>query len=133
MSRTFKDQPWWYVSTEWEPVHYCRLRANWMYGQQNRDCNIPVEPDLKVWRAWNFQNWRKKPDRCMWEPVYPYRTRWWMPHPPAWYIDHIGNNPIRTRERMYERRALKEYRANGDVEEILLDDQHRHGASWYYW
>lgn len=136
MSRTTKDKPWWVVATKWEQVHYCRdfgYLKTWLI-RQDRPCNLPAEPDLKTYRAWDNQHWRRKSDQCMWEPDYPTGHRFCCPTPPPrWYIEHVWHNPERTRERAYARRALKDYRANGDVEEVLLGHQARSCAKWYYW
>lgn len=134
MSRTLNDQPWWVRATKWEQVHYCRdwhHQTPW-YGVTIDDCNIS-EPDLNAWKNWHNKHWTQRRGQCMWEPKYPGDRRYAMPAAPKWYRDHIWNNPVRTREREYARRALKEYRANGDVEEVLPPEQHRHRAGWYYW
>jgi hypothetical protein len=135
MSRTFKDQPWWVRSTEWVQVHHdCEFEIprRFVFHHPSRACNLPPEPSLAVWKTTRATHWRRQFVQCFWEPKFPsYRT--FVGGPPKWYIDHIWNNPVRTREREYARRALKEFRANGDVEEILPDEQHHHRAGWYYW
>lgn len=139
MSRTFNDQPWWYRSTEWEQLHQncqfghlSRWGYNSPYRRHDRECDLPAEPSLKVWRAWSGISWRIRAG-CMWVPKYPGDRRYSMPAPPKWYRDHIWNCPVRTREREYRQKALKEYRGNGEVEAILPDEHHHHSAKWLWW
>lgn len=140
MSRTFNDQPWWYRATEWDQIHEsCEFSYLTPWGRRQahtRDCDLPPEPSLKAWRGWDSANWRAVPRRelhCMWVPKYPGDRRYSMPTPPKWHRDHIWNCPVRTREREYRQKALKEYRGSGEVESILPDEQHHHNAKWLYW
>jgi hypothetical protein len=52
---------------------------------------------------------------------------------PRWFVEHVWNNPTRVRVRDDCRQAVKEYRANGEVDVIPPVDQHRQCAGWLWW
>lgn len=139
MSRTFKDQPWWVVSPGWEQFHkHCDFQYLSRFGwaspnPRDRVCDLPAEPDLKAWKNWDGLGWRAIKSTCMWIPTFPYTRQYGKGTPPKWYRDHVWMNPVRVRERDYAREAIKEYRANGDVEAVLPDDKAKNCAKWLWW
>jgi hypothetical protein len=82
----------------------------------------------------------KNPDPAgFWSVSGPYSrgwrnyTFWYVPHPPAWFVEHVWNGPERRRARDIGREAIKDYRANGDTDIDFPRDHHRHCARWLWW
>lgn len=112
--------------------HLSRYGASSPYRRIDRKCDLPAEPNLKAWRALCMPSWRVVRG-CIWVPKYPDTRRHGMPSPPKSFRDHVWSNPVRTREREYRQKALKEYRGTGEVESILPDETHHHNAKWLWW
>lgn len=141
MSRTDKDRPYWVDAEYWEPWHYRCGNPNFYYWgyvsrtRPERECDLPPVPLYSHYRNVSFR--RNGYKRCGWVPVWEKhdehgRNR---PYPPIpkWFIDHVWNNPARVRTRDECRKAVKEYRANGEVDVEPTIDQHHHGAGWLWW
>ena len=124
MSRTDKTDPWWVVAEWWEPCHDQCPEA----GRRVRECDLPAEPVVRhPGRRYRFGR------GCEWVPAWPDRIRDVRTGPPAWFVDHVWTSRTRARVRDDCRRAVKEYRATGEVDVVPPVDQHRHGAAWLWW
>lgn len=139
MSRTDKDKPYWADAEFWKPYHHqCGNAYEWFFGicytPQRRECDLPPDPPHP--RARNYC-W--KTGHCGWEPAWPEGRRdehgrdRHKRHVPGWYVDHIWNNPTRVLARDECLQAMKEYRANGEVDIIPHTDRGRNCAKWAWY
>lgn len=139
MSRTDKDRPYWSDAEYMEPFHFrCgnayRTYFGLVYTIKSRECDLPPEPPpLRVYHRNRFLN-----KECAWEPAWPAgrdvhgRDRH-KRNVPGWYVDHIWNNPTRVLARDECLQAMKEYRANGEVDIIPHTDRARNCAKWAWY
>lgn len=150
MSRTDKDMPWYAVTEYWVPEHYgCQDAYPGLFwwrrlGYRNRaigvrDCDLPPEPVNKHFDR--TARWRGHVERhCIWVPDWdsvPYSGGSWHrvhSHPPAWFVNHVAHAPerVNTRDRCLE--AKKEYRANGEVDDVDIPSvTHSNCAAWCWY
>lgn len=137
MSRTDKHAPYWTWAPWYEPVHslYCPNRANrsWQKRTDRTDaCNLPE-------RAVRHGGGRTRGyvPLCTWEPVWPsYRQAGWLTwkrHTPRWFVHHVWSGTERRRERDNLGKLVKEYNANGDLDDGDFPNyQARHCARWLW-
>lgn len=133
MSRTEAHAPWWTRAPWLEPVHsfYCRdyIRHAWAGQPVTRPCNLPTVAARSANRVP-----KRTYDQCMWEPVWPgYRQmhKIYGCRVPRWYVEHVGHNVERVRERDKLGEMVKEFNATGGIDDGDFPCwQSRHSAAW---
>ena len=141
MSRTHKDEPRWvrgrrHRSRRLHHDWFCEDNADGRYGsffriyhpERIHPCNID-NPQSRSYGAgarglcyWDFPDWDHRSH-------YSYCTG-----VPKWFRDHRWNNPSRVEERVRLTDAAKQYRATGEVDDIVFDhNYHHHGAGRDFW
>jgi hypothetical protein len=126
VSRTDKDLPWHLKARWWEPWHFgcenvTRLRIG--RARQARECDLPAEPDERLYRAHGRRY------SCLWHPVTGQGP---FGHVPHWYVQYVWTRPERQAARVACGRAVAEYRATGEVDTIPTVRQARNCTQWYW-
>lgn len=124
MSRTDAHTPWWVTAPWYEPHH--GLWCNRRYV-----CNLPERPVRHAGRRPN-----RVTHSCTWEPVWPlYRCteRLFGKYMPRRYVMHTRFEPERVRQRDTLGEMVKEYNANGELEDAdFANYHHRHYSPWWW-
>lgn len=130
MSKTDKDMPLWVRATRWNAKHHRCQYAD--FGRPILECDLSSEPPSRA--SLKFPGYWHTFRHCAWVPdlrtIYPQCI---MPAPPKWFVDCIGHNQERRRQRDECIEARKEHRATGEVDIDPAVFQHRHQAHWLYW
>lgn len=115
MSRTDKDRHY-QVADDYRAEHHWKCICGY------ESCDLPAS---------KVNSNAPRFTKCFWEPIH--MRRWWQAPPPKWFIDHTWNNLERARIRDTGREIAKDYNANGDTELEIINQQHRHRSTYYYW
>jgi len=128
MSHTDKTDPHWvrairHPRRHIEHGHHCENKpsARWVTHKEFRPCVIVETPEAR-WLT------------CHWEiPDDEYYSFWYGSHCSRedrrlyWY----GGARVEERDKLRE--AIKDYRANGDIDHVeLKHQQHRHDTAWKF-
>lgn len=123
MSRTEAHTPWWVRAPWYVPYHglWCGRRYV---------CDLPERPVRHAGPRSHVLT-----HRCNWHPIWPvYRLRRTIfgNSMPRWYVEHVWHNVERTRERGTLGEMVKEYNANGELDDgdFPCWGTGRHGAWW---
>lgn len=127
MSRTDKTRPGWVKAFFDAPIHH---------DHRNGECVEETFDDAQFWATRRPRYSWPRPPTCTryFGGRYSHIARHiYGDHVPGWYVHHTWVDPERRRARDGLRDMLKEYNANGELEDDDFPNyQHHHRASWYW-
>lgn len=124
MARTDKDRPYWVKKND--TTYTRKINHYHNVWRHKGECTFSNEP---------YKSAEDDRDRyCGWDLTGKDKWHWYDGGVPKWFIDDRYYNPERVRTRDTLREAVKEYNANGELDDFdYWNRQHRHNASYYYW